>query len=97
MISAEINIVGETVEEISEVLLVLSRMVANSCQLDEPEGVHKVDPTEQINPKMKGFVTFTVLPEYQEGDLEKFFGCMPDAKHDDDPPAQSGAGEAKEA
>jgi hypothetical protein len=75
MISGEITIQAETLEDMVLELTILARRIKGSCRLDEPNGIHKENDAAYAKSLIS---TFTVLPEYQEGDIEKFFGCDPD-------------------
>ena len=74
MIRADIQLQAETVEELRIALELLGRCVVGSCKLDVPEGQQRY--TSELD---EAIITahFQVLPEYREGDLEKFIGCDP--------------------
>jgi hypothetical protein len=81
MISGEISIVAANQRIMALELEALATRIRDSCRLDEPEGIHKVDEPA-YSPESKSLIaTFTVLPEYQEGDIDKLFGCCPDMQY----------------
>lgn len=75
MISGEITIVAETQEDVALELERLAKEVRGACWLDEPDGRRTLTDAAYGSHLI---ATFGVLPEYREGDLEKFFGCDPD-------------------
>jgi len=74
MIRADIQLHAETVEELQIALRTLANAIDGSCKLDEPEGQHHY--TSDLDEAIIA-AHFQVLPEYREGDLEKFIGCDP--------------------
>jgi hypothetical protein len=75
MIRGEIQLQAETAEELKIALELIARSVVGSCRLDEPEGEQKY--SDELDAAII-LAHFKVLPEYREGDLEKFIGCAPD-------------------
>lgn len=75
MIRGEITIETETQEEMALELERLAIEVRGACYLDEPDA--KRTQTDAVYGSHL-MATFGVLPEYREGDLDKFFGCDPD-------------------
>lgn len=75
MIRGDIQLQAETPEGLRIALELIARSVVGSCRLDEPDGEQRYGPDldESII-----IATFKVLPEYREGDVDKFVGCAPD-------------------
>lgn|GEM_PF-2216933 len=74
MIRGNIQLQAETAERLRIALEIIGRSVVGSCSLDDPEGEQHYggDLDDSIT-----VAHFQVLPEYREGDLEKFVGCDP--------------------
>lgn len=77
MIRGDIQVQAETTKELAIALRVIASSIEGSCRLDgsEPESVQTYN-----NEDHDGIIIaeFRALPEYREGDLEKYFGADPD-------------------
>lgn len=81
LLRAEISITSDSAERIALELESLARGIRGSCRLGEPEGQEKF--SEPFMPESEHLMaTIQVLPEYQEGDLEKFFGCLAERREE---------------